>query len=151
MIFVLGVCGFLVAKHISNHKKKNMPLVCPIGFDCNAVVHSDYSKFLGVPVEFLGMAYYAFITIIYFVFSFIPNAYNSFIVLSGPISVYLIAFLILLSLLSFLFSIYLIGVQIFILRKGCSWCIGSSFISAFIFILTVLLYNLNYFLQILVR
>jgi uncharacterized membrane protein len=40
--------------------------------------------------------------------------------------------------MAFLFSLYLIGVQIFILKKGCSWCIVSALISALIFILAIL-------------
>ena len=96
-IFVLGLCGFMVARHIYKHKKINKPLVCPIKFDCHAVVHSDYSKFIGLPLEFLGMTYYAFISIVYLFLIFfrgvIPSA-----------SIY---FLVLISLTAFLFSVYL--------------------------------------------
>ncbi|HEV7424085.1 MAG TPA: vitamin K epoxide reductase family protein [Candidatus Paceibacterota bacterium] len=127
VIFVLGVCGFMVAKHIRNHKTKNTPLVCPIGFDCHSVVHSDYSKFLGMPVEFLGMMYYALISLAYLFFIFAPNV----------LTVHMVSFFAVLSLAAFIFSLYLIAVQIFVLKKGCSWCIGSALISALIFVLTM--------------
>lgn len=135
MIIVLGVCGFLVAKHIRNHKIKNTPLVCPVGFDCNAVVHSDYSKFFGVPVEIFGMIYYAFISIAYLFFIFIP--------IPKIISVDLTILLAIMSLAAFLFSVYLICVQIFVLKKGCSWCIVSAFISVLIFILSTIGYGFS--------
>lgn len=65
-IFALGVCGFLVARHIYKHKKPNQtPLVCPLKFDCDTVVHSDYSKVFGIPVEILGMIYYALLSVAY--------------------------------------------------------------------------------------
>lgn len=131
IIFVLGLCGFMIAKHIRNHKAKNIPLICLIGFDCHTVVHSDYSKFFGIPVEILGMAYYGLVFISYFFFIFLPG------LLPNPLT----GFMIFLSVTAFLFSIYLIAVQIFILKKGCSWCIISSLISALIFILTALTYN----------
>ena len=128
IIFVLGVCGFLVAKHIRNHKTQNTPLVCPIGFDCHAVVHSDYSKFIGMPVEFLGMIYYALVALAYLFIIFMPGAMPNLLAI----------LLVITSLIAFLFSVYLIIVQIFILKKGCSWCIVSAIISALIFTLTML-------------
>ncbi|MBI5139788.1 vitamin K epoxide reductase family protein [Candidatus Nomurabacteria bacterium] len=130
-IFVLGACGFWVAKHIREHKVEQKPLVCPIQFDCNTVVHSDYSKFLGMPVEILGMVYYALVSLSYLFFIFLPNVLPN-IVIGG---------MIVLSLVAFLFSLYLIGVQVFALKKGCSWCFVSAFISISIFVLTLLTYD----------
>ena len=140
IIFILGVCGFMVAKNIRNHKIKSTPLVCPIGFDCNAVVHSNYSRFFGMPVEFLGMIYYALISFIYL-----------FVIFRETLSPYLVSFLILTSLLGLIFSIYLILVQIFILKKGCSWCFVSAFISIVIFSLTMFIYDFNSITQILIK
>ena len=141
-IFLLGLCGFLVARHIYKHKKaEHKPLVCPMHFDCNAVVHSDYSKFLGIPVEIFGMAHYALTGIFYFTFIFFQN--------SLPIP--LVAFFIGLSIVAFLFSIYLILVQLLILKKGCFWCFISAIISFLIFILTILAYDLGHILQILIK
>ena len=130
-IFVLGVCGFWVAKHIRDHKTKNTPLVCMVGFDCHTVVHSDYSRFFGMPVEIFGMIYYALISLSYLLFILVPNIPNNMQIDLGGI-------LALISLTSFLFSVYLILVQIFILKKGCSWCIVSALISALIFVLTMI-------------
>ncbi len=127
IIFALAVWGFWVAKRIHDHKVKSAPLVCPVGFDCNAVVHSDYSKFIGIPVEVFGMAYYTFIALLYFCIIFMPR------ILPEAFSIYLL----LISLLAFLFSLYLITVQVFILKKGCSWCFVSAFICVLIFVLTV--------------
>ena len=138
MIFVLGLCGFMVSKHIRNHKTKNTPLVCPIRFDCNTVVNSDYSKFFGIPVEILGMAYYSLIVVFYLFLIFLPGLLPSF----------LISFMIAMSSTAFLFSLYLIAVQIFILKKGCSWCFVSALICLLIFILTVVTYHLNYIIGI---
>ena len=130
-ICVLGFCGFMVARHIRYHKKTGKLLVCPIQFDCNTVVNSDYSRLFGIPVEILGMAYYFLVAVSYLFFIFMPGLLPNF----------LIGFMIMLSLIAFLFSVYLICVQIFILKKGCSWCFVSAFISISIFILTVLTYD----------
>ncbi len=132
-IFFLGIFGYLVAKHIRNHKMKDAPLVCMVGFDCHAVVHSDYSKFFGVPVEIFGMIYYALISFTYLFSIFAKTA----------LPIHLVGFVVLTSLIAFLFSLYLIFVQIFILKKGCSWCFVSAFISILIFILTAITYDFS--------
>lgn len=143
VILVLGVCGFLVAKHIRNHKVKNAPLVCMVGFDCHTVVNSDYSKFMGIPVEIFGMIYYAFISVFYLIFIFVP--------MPDIWSLDLNFVLFVVSFIAFLFSLYLIGVQIFVLKKGCSWCIVSAFICLLIFIATVFTYDFSSIAQIFLK
>lgn len=137
-IFVLAFCGFMVAKHIYKQKRSNKKLVCPIRFDCHTVVHSGYSKLVGIPVEIFGMIYYGLITISYLFLVFMP----------GAMPVILVNFLIAMSCVAFLFSVYLIGIQIFVLKKGCSWCIVSAIISMTIFVLTIMHYHLSYVLSI---
>ena len=134
IIFILGVSGFMVARHIFKRKDNTeKPLVCPLKFDCHAVVHSDYSRFFGVPLETFGMIYYGLISVFYLFLIFLP----------GTLPVILVNSLIVLSLIAFLFSIYLIFVQIFILKNGCFWCIISALISVLIFILTILINDFN--------
>lgn len=141
-VALLGFSGFLVARHVWKHKhSETAPLVCPVQFDCHTVVHSDYSKFLGIPVEFLGMDYYAFVFIFYAVFLFFP--------LSIPNA--LVGLMVLASLSAFVFSVYLIGVQIFALKKGCSWCIVSAFICILIFAFTLLTYDFSYLASLLLK
>ncbi|OGI89143.1 hypothetical protein A2911_01005 [Candidatus Nomurabacteria bacterium RIFCSPLOWO2_01_FULL_40_15] len=138
-ILILGLCGFMVSRHIFKRKNDNKnPLVCPIRFDCHTVVHSDYSRLFGIPVEILGMVYYGLIAISYLFFVFTP----------GIMPTVLINFLIIVSFLAFLFSVYLIAIQIFVLKKGCSWCIVSALICALIFILTIATYHFSYIVQI---
>lgn len=133
-IFILGACGFAVAKHIHNHKKpKSAPLVCPMKFDCHSVVHSEYSTFFGVHLEVLGMLYYLAETVFYFYLIFMPSVV--------PVPLVLIA--ITLALVAFLFSAYLIFVQIFVLKKGCFWCFISAGISILIFALTIYAYDFS--------
>ena len=132
-ITVLGLMGFFVARHIHNEKKAERPLVCPIRFDCDSVVHSDYSKFFGIPVEYFGMAYYIFIFLGYVLLSFMPEALPDILVVS----------LVLISVTAFLFSVYLTAVQSFVLKKFCSWCLVSAFICVLIFALTLISYDFS--------
>lgn len=137
LIMILGVAGFFIARYIRKHKKQNTPLVCPIRFDCHTVVHSDYARFLGIPVEILGMLYYAFIVVTYVFFVFYPEVFS--FVSADVLNIFMIS----VSLAAFMFSAYLIGVQIFILKKGCSWCIVSAFVCLTIFILASFVYHFS--------
>lgn len=132
-IAVLGLCGFFVARHIRNEKNAKRPLVCPIHFDCDTVVHSDYSKFFGIPVEIFGMFYYAFVTIGYIFLSFLPEVLPMLLVDS----------LILISIGAFLFSVYLTIVQSLVIKKFCSWCLVSATICILIFALTLVSYDFS--------
>lgn len=141
-IFALGVCGFLVARHVWKHKKPNQsPLVCPLKFDCHTVVHSDYSKLFGMPVEILGMMYYGIVAIAYAFFLITPDVLHIKLVLISAV----------LSMIAFLFSAYLIWVQIFIIKKGCFWCYVSALICTLIFSLNILAYELGSFLHLLLK
>jgi len=138
VVAVLGFCGFFVAHYLYRHKKtKTRLLMCPMKFNCYDVIHSNYATFFGVSLEIYGLIYYAFITIVYLYFSFVSISSLSFIV-----------FLVALSFSAFIFSIYLIIVQILILREGCFWCFVSAFISIIIFILTYFIYDFSYIIKV---
>jgi uncharacterized membrane protein len=139
VLFALAVSGFIVARHIHKHKKPDakIPLVCPMNFDCHTVVHSDYSRFLGIPVEILGMIDYTIISIFYLTFILFPS-------IISPLSVGII---VLITLIAFIFCLYLISIQLFVLKKGCFWCYISSLICILIFILTLLIYNFTGIVQ----
>ena len=99
-------------------------MVCIIGEDCDTVVHSEYSRFLAIPIELLGMVYYAFISISYGLTIVLPNIFNIqavFWVLSATIG-------------AFLFSAYLVFIQGLVLREWCEWCLTSAFICLGIFL-----------------
>lgn len=133
ILFLLGVFGFWVARKVYIHKKKERPLVCMVGFDCHTVMHSDYSRFLGVKVEVLGLIYYGLVSIFYFLLLLVRGALPGEAVVS----------MIVISALAFLFSMWLIFVQIFILRKGCSWCIVSALVCTAILVVTVVSYDVS--------
>jgi uncharacterized membrane protein len=102
-------------------------MICPMRSNCDTVIHSDYSRLLGIPVEVLGMIYYIFIGSIYS-FVFIFNLWTPGIAL----------ILLGISISSVLFSIYLVSIQAFVLRHWCVWCLTSAAISLAIFVLSYL-------------
>ncbi|MDO8601563.1 MAG: vitamin K epoxide reductase family protein [bacterium] len=115
--------GFCISSYIRHKKRSNESLVCHVGSDCGAVVHSDFSKFFGIPVELLGMVYYAWTAIGHGLLLAFPNFLPEWSAL----------FLLALSLVGFLFSAYLIFIQAFTLKQWCTWCIFSACLCTLIF------------------
>ncbi len=125
-IACIGVVGFSIATYISLCKKKKKPLVCPLRTSCNFVTTSDYSKFLGIHVEYLGMAYYAFVTLLHLLLAFSPYYVSDMVFWFG----------LLVSIGAFLFSVYLTSVQAFVLKQWCTWCIFSATLCVIIVLAT---------------
>jgi len=119
--------GFALAFFIFISKRKAKPIACPMDGHCDDVVRSEFSKFLGVPVEILGMLYYAAAAAAYSVFYFYSG-------LAVPLAVLGMFGL---SSFSFLFSLYLTFIQAFNLRQWCVWCLASAGLSSFIFLANV--------------
>lgn len=118
-ITILSLAGLGVVSVIYHTKRAGKQLVCPAGSDCEAVTSSKYSVFLGVSLEYWGIAYFSLIALSYVVrilYPFIYTPTKSFILL-------------LLSLAAGLFSLYLLFIQAFILKKWCIWCILTALLS----------------------
>jgi len=126
LIIFIGFTGFLLSHYIAHKKRrKDEHFVCPLRASCTEVVHSDYSRFLGIPVEYLGMIYYGFIAVGYGL-------------LASSLNFALLAIVIFsISTFAFLFSVYLTFVQIFILKKLCTWCLISAFFCLMIFLIAL--------------
>lgn len=127
VITILSLAGFIISSYIYKKKKAKTKLVCPMRSNCDTVIHSDYSKILGVRVEFLGMVYY-FVTGVSYSLLYVTVFY------SREVGIVLFGF----SLSAVLFSIYLVSVQAFILKHWCAWCLSSAGISMLIAIASYL-------------
>lgn len=119
--------GLALAFFIFVSKRKAKPIACPMDGHCDDVVRSEFSKFFGVPVEILGMIYYASVAAAYSVFYFYSG-------LAVPLAVFGLFGL---TSFSFLFSLYLTFIQAFNLKQWCVWCLASAGLSSFIFLSNV--------------
>ena len=115
----LGLSGWIHHKKFVKEK-----LVCPTGSDCETVIYSKHSKFLGVPVENLGVFYYLLVAAGYTLFLFSPN-WESDVYSFAIISV---------TTLAFLFSIYLTYIQAMVLREWCIWCLVAAGLCVVVFV-----------------
>lgn len=125
IIIVCGAVGLSIADYIRRKKIAGEKLDCPQGVECEVVIYSEHSTFLGIPLETMGGAYYLLIILTYTFFLFFPQLHLDFISLG----------VILLTSLAFVFSIYLTFVQFIILKKWCFWCLSSALLCTMIFVL----------------
>jgi len=58
VIIALSAAGFYIAVHIYRKKEAKKPLMCPMHARCDLVTGSRYARFMGVPVEAIGIIYY---------------------------------------------------------------------------------------------
>ncbi|MBI2660244.1 hypothetical protein HYX07_03730 [Candidatus Woesearchaeota archaeon] len=125
----LSIMGFAVSFYIFYSKRYDKPMHCMIGQDCDAVVKSKYGKTFGIENTVPGMAYYVLIFAYGILLLYDRNLFKENIIYYS---------LVIASIGSVLFSIYLTAVQAFILKKWCEYCIVSSIASLSILIILIL-------------
>ena len=127
-LIILSLIGFAPSFYIYYSKSNNKKLHCILGENCDAVVKSRYGKTFGIENTVPGMLYYILI-FVYGIAIFLNR--NLF---KGDIIYYVIVSA---SLGSVLFSIYLAGVQAFVLKKWCEYCIISTIASMLILFILI--------------
>jgi uncharacterized membrane protein len=127
----LTVIGLLVAAYMTVYAITSNDNMCIGSQDCSVVNASKYSKIniagFQIPVAVLGVVGYAAILGVLLLerkMDFLQE--NGSLVFFG------------LSLMGFLFTLYLIYVEIALIRAYCPFCIASQAAMTFIFILSVI-------------
>ena len=112
ILYVFSIIGLLDTLYLIYHKIKGTDVACPFFPKewCYKVQHSKQSKTFGVPNSILGFIMYLLIFILVIGFT------GGWAVL--PIIKFLVGF-------GFLFSLYFLFVQAFVLRAFFTWCVIS--------------------------
>ncbi len=117
LVFILSLLGLGVASFLFYEYSITGPVICPTGGGCDVVRASGYSRFLGISIPILGVAYYlamAMLSVIH----------------SHKLPAKLLAKLKLLSsLLAVGFGVYLTYLEAFVIKAYCFWCVLSFIIS----------------------
>lgn len=127
LAIALSVLGLLVSIYMTIYKLTNNEKMCIGSGGCSAVNSSRYSELYGIPVAVFGVAGYAAILGVLFLEKkpgFIKE--NASMMFFG------------LSLVGFLFTLYLVYVEVALLQEYCPFCITSQVSMTIIFILSVI-------------
>ncbi len=115
-IALLALVGFCIALYLWFYKIGIIgKLQCGSG-SCEYVQTSRYGALFGVPVAFYGVVGYALIFAVA-----IAGLQPSQLSQRWPTTT-----LALLSAGGFLFTLYLTGIEVFVLHAICRWCVGSA-------------------------
>ncbi len=131
-IVVLALAGFFDSAYLMLSRfQTDVSMICPVSGDgCTTVRDSPWSTIppgSGVPVALLGLVGYAL------VFGVAMAALHTDYARTLPLPLTLLA----IGSAGVLFSIYLVGIQYFIIQAFCSWCLLSALLMATIWLLSL--------------
>ena len=123
----LAVLGLLVSIYMTIYKVTSNNSMCLGSGDCSTVNASSYSEVNGIPVAVFGVIGYAAILAVHFL-----EKRNRFFKQNGTLLIFGMA------LTGFLFTLWLIYVEIAILKALCPFCVTSQIAMTLIFIIAVI-------------
>lgn len=126
IVIALALIGLLVSVYMTIYSFTANDNMCIGSKDCSIVNASRYSKINGIPVALLGVIGYASIVGIHWL-----ERRNDFFELNGSMIFFGV------SLIGFLFTLWLVYVEIALIKAFCPFCIASQVTMALIFILSV--------------
>ena len=122
----LTVLGLLVSIYMTIYKVTNNESMCIGSGGCSIVNASGYSSVRGIPVAVFGVIGYLAILALFYLES-IPGFFQT----NGSMLQFAV------TLTGFLFTVWLVYVEVALLKAYCPFCITSQVAMTTIFILTV--------------
>lgn len=126
-IVALAILGVLVSIYMTIYKVTANDNMCLGSGDCSTVNASRYSEVNGIPVALIGVLGYAAIIGILWL-----ERKNEFFAANGSMILFGI------SLLGFFFTVWLVYVEIALLKAICPFCVTSQITMTIIFILSII-------------
>ena len=122
--FIVALIGFVDASYLSVEKLRGTTPPCVITHGCDTVTTSKYSYFGPIPVAMAGAAFY--LTLLVLFFATMDSKDNKWASLALKLTPF-----------GFLFSLYFLSIQAFVLHAYCVYCLGSIATSTTLFGLAV--------------
>jgi len=123
----LSILGLLVAIYMTIFKLTNNEKMCIGSGGCTIVNSSGYSEIRGIPVAVVGVLGYLSILAVFYL-----ERRPGFFQTNGTMIQFTI------TLTGFLFTVWLVFVEVALIKAYCPFCITSQVAMTIIFILTVI-------------
>lgn len=128
---VLIAAGIFVSGYLTYVKATGVAMACVQGsaFNCDRVQNSAYSEMFGIPIAYMGLAMYLVLGAVILLEQRIRflTEYGQLIVLG-------------ISIIGWVFSMYLVYIQFVVLEALCPWCLAHEAIFTVFFGATILRY-----------
>lgn len=123
----LAGLGILVSIYMTIYKLTENPNMCLGNGGCSVVNSSKYAMVYGIPVAVIGVGGYLAILLLLWM-----ERRNSFLIENGTLVVFGLA------LIGFLFTLYLIYVELALIHALCPFCVTSQVTMTILFVLSVI-------------
>ena len=120
LLLLLSFLGFLDATYLSLKYYLASPVSCSFLNGCERVISSDYGTVGPIPLSLFGVFYYLVLVVL--VLYFFDTKNEKAVVLAARLTV-----------IGFLVSLYLVGIQIFVIKALCFYCLLSAITSILLF------------------
>ena len=126
--FILVAIGLFVTTYLSYQKLSDTTAVCVESgvFNCEIVLNSSYSRLAGIPIAYLGWLVYVILAVL-----LVLETRVQFVQDYGVMLMFGLA------LFAWLFSMYLVYLQFFVLQALCPWCLTHETTMTLFFITTI--------------
>lgn len=135
LIMALAIIGFLDATFLTVEHYLNATPPCSILSGCEEVTTSKYNQIFGIPVALLGSLYYGYVIVMSILFLDLKKNIFLSLITYG-------------SIVAFLFSMWFLYAQVFLIGAICIYCMASVITSSSIFGLSIyrerLMYNIKH-------
>lgn len=126
----VGLIGFVDATYLTIQHYRGASLDCYLLSGCEEVTTSRYAKIGSISIALLGALYY--LSVILLSGAYLDTKRN-----------WLLTIISSLTTVGFLVSIFLVYLQIFVIRALCSYCLLSAFVASVLFVLAVILARIS--------
>ncbi len=137
IFLVLAAVGFLDATYLTVEHYLGVIPPCVIAGGCSVVLTSEWSVVYGIPIALLGSVYYLSLLILAVIYlktrSTSENNGSETLIVTASFT----------TIIGFLTSIFLVGLQLFVIKDICFYCIISAISSIALFVVGTLIL-LNY-------
>jgi uncharacterized membrane protein len=131
-VMLLCCTGIFIAGYLTYTLIFDQSILCLTGGGCEKTSASPYSKFLGIPVRYIGLAGYSLCLVLSVWRWRLRNTRTSEgLKMRGRLDWVLF----LGGIFGFVFSLYLQTMSIFVIQAICSWCVASALTMTTLFVL----------------
>ena len=123
----LAALGMLVSIYMTIYKLTENPNMCLGNGGCSIVNSSRYAQVYGIPVAVIGVGGYLAILLLLWM-----EQRNRFLSDNGTLAVFGLA------LIGFLFTVYLIYVELALIHALCPFCVTSQVTMTILFVVSVI-------------
>ncbi len=121
ILVAVAFLGIIDAAYVVLHSSQGFLLPCGFAGGCDQVLNSVYSRFLGIPIAWFGLLFYVLVA---------GCGLFELFGVGHPLRFSMVAVS-----LAFLFTLYLVYLQAWVIKAFCDYCLLSACLVTALFVL----------------